>query len=301
MRVLIVEDDRFYAQFISELLGDHDVTPIVVPSAEQALAVDVQTYDAAIIDIMLPNDPDLSGITPEESRGGFCAGIAVARRLLQKNSGLRIVFLSSDVSNREAESRLTQDLSPCFARVTQARRCPMYCVNWAMLRSGERTPLAFIVHGHDSKMLLELKNYIQNTLKWQEPIVLREQPNSGKTLIEKFEDFTRRVDFVFVLLTPEDKVVSSGSNEEKRRSRQNVVFELGFFYGAFGRRSGRILLLDAGPGPAASDIDGIVWIDIESGIDAAGEEIRKEVGGVDRVTSRSMMMLARRSPGHQQA
>ena len=279
MRVLIVEDDRFYAQFISELLGDHDVTPIVVQSAEQALAVDVQTYDAAIIDIMLPNDPDLSGITPEESRGGFCAGIAVARRLLQKNSGLRIVFLSSDVSNREAEEWANSRSIP-FVRKSDASKTLSHVLRQLGMLGGKQTPLAFIVHGHDSKMLLELKNYIQNTLKWQEPIVLREQPNSGKTLIEKFEDFTRRVDFVFVLLTPEDKVVSSGSNEEKRRSRQNVVFELGFFYGAFGRRSGRILLLHAGPVELPSDIDGIVWIDIESGIDAAGEEIRKEVGGL---------------------
>ena len=143
---------------------------------------------------------------------------------------------------------------------------------------GERlTPLAFIVHGHDEAALLELKNYIQNTLGWREPIVLREQPSSGKTLIEKFEEHAHRVDCVFVLLTPDDKVVASNSNDEKRRSRQNVVFELGFFCGALERRSGRILLLHRGPQELPSDIAGVVWIDISKGIAAAGESIRKEV------------------------
>src|SRR5205823_318316 len=141
----------------------------------------------------------------------------------------------------------------------------------------KQTPLAFIVHGHDEVTILELKNYIQNTLKWREPIVLREQPNAGRTIIEKFEDHAHRIDCVFVLLTPDDKAIPADSNDTKRRSRQNVIFELGFFCGALERRSGRILLLHKGELELPSDISGVVWIDISKGIAAAGEEIRKEV------------------------
>jgi predicted nucleotide-binding protein len=36
-----------------------------------------------------------------------------------------------------------------------------------------RKPLAFIIHGHDDVTLLQSKNFLQNTLKWQEPIILR--------------------------------------------------------------------------------------------------------------------------------
>ena len=140
----------------------------------------------------------------------------------------------------------------------------------------KQAPLAFIVHGHDEGALLELKNYIQNTLKWREPIVLREQPNAGRTIIEKFEDYAHKIDCVFILLTPDDKAISVGSNDEKRRSRQNVIFELGFFCGALERRSGRILLLHKGLIELPSDISGVVWIDISNGIAAAGEEMRKE-------------------------
>jgi predicted nucleotide-binding protein len=114
-------------------------------------------------------------------------------------------------------------------------------------------------------------------LKWQEPIVLREQQSAGKTLIEKFEEYSRQVDCVFVLLTPDDNVVAANTSDAKRRSRQNVIFEAGFFYGALDRKSGRILLLHKGPVELPSDIAGVVWIDISNGILAAGEEIRKEV------------------------
>ena len=96
-------------------------------------------------------------------------------------------------------------------------------------------------------------------------------------LIEKFEEYSTRVDCVFVLLTPDDKVATPDAGEAKRRSRQNVIFEAGFFYGAMDRKSGRILLLHKGPVELPSDIAGIVWVDISNGIMAAGEEIRKEV------------------------
>jgi len=141
-------------------------------------------------------------------------------------------------------------------------------------------PRAFIVHGQDEVLLAELKNYIQNSLKWQEPVVLREQPSLGKTIIEKFEEFAGRVDCVFVLLTPDDKGINLATDDDKRRARQNVIFELGFFYAHMGRRSGRIIALQKGPIELPSDIHGIVWIDVSGGIKAAGEEIRREVAHI---------------------
>jgi predicted nucleotide-binding protein len=148
-------------------------------------------------------------------------------------------------------------------------------VSLGVLDTGS-APRAFIVHGHDEIALLQLKNYLQNTLHWPEPIVLRDQSNCGRTLIEKFEEFSRRVDCVFVLLTPDDPAPSP-DNPEARRSRQNVVFELGFFYAHFGRKSGRIVVLYKGPNELPSDTKGIAWINIEAGVEAVGENIRKEV------------------------
>lgn len=279
MQVLIVEDDQFYAQRISELLQDLGVKTSTVQSAEQALASDLTTVDGAIIDVMLPNESGASGITTQECRGGFLTGVAVARRMLQKKPTLRIALFSSDVTNPEAEAWASEKSIP-FVPKHKGSEALLDALRRMKIVSGERTPLAFIVHGHDGSAVLELKNYIQNTLKWQEPIVLREQVSSGKTLIEKFEDFSRKVDCAFVLLTPDDKVVLGGTDDEKRRSRQNVIFELGFFYAALERRSGRVLLLHRGAVELPSDIYGIVWIDISNGIAAASEEIRREVANL---------------------
>jgi predicted nucleotide-binding protein len=120
----------------------------------------------------------------------------------------------------------------------------------------------FIVHGHDHQTLVELKDYLQNTLKLGEPVVLRQMPGLGRTLIEKFEKEAETVDLVFVLLTPDDKAAAlNDPDSEKRRARQNVILELGFFLGKLGRTSGRIILLHKGSVEIPSDIAGIEYID----------------------------------------
>jgi predicted nucleotide-binding protein len=136
------------------------------------------------------------------------------------------------------------------------------------------------VHGQDENTLLEVKTFIQKVLKWQKPIVLRDQPSRGKTIIEKFEEYAQRVDCVFVLLTPDDKPIKRSTNDDKRRARQNVIFELGFFYAQFGRKAGRVFALRKGSLELPSDMQGIVWIDISKGIKAATKEIRKEVAHI---------------------
>jgi predicted nucleotide-binding protein len=150
---------------------------------------------------------------------------------------------------------------------------------------GGREIRSFIVHGHDHKSLFELKDYIQNTLKLGEPVVLRQMPGLGKTLIEKFEREAEAVELVFVLLTPDDKVAAlTDPDDEKRRARQNVILELGFFLGRLGRESGKILLLHKGPTEIPSDIIGVEYIDITNGIESAGESIRRELKGLGIMT-----------------
>ena len=136
----------------------------------------------------------------------------------------------------------------------------------------------FIVHGHNHLRKEELKNYLQNTLHFPEPIILHEKESKGKTIIEKFEKYSDDVDFVFALLTPDDNVVSSDiCDDEKRRARQNVIFEIGYFMGQLGRDSGRVLLLHEGSIELPTDILGLIYIDISNGVETAGERIRKEL------------------------
>jgi predicted nucleotide-binding protein len=248
----------------------------VARSAEQALDIDLAGFEGAIVDLMLPNDVAKSGISEAESRGGFLTGVAVARRLLQKKPDIHITMISSDIASAQARAWAKEN-AVSFVSKEDGCNSLLQALKRAGHIKGERAPLAFIVHGHDSSPVSELKNFLQNTLKWQEPIVLREQQSLGKTIIEKFEEYAGRIDCVFVLLTPDDKVSDNGSDDERRRSRQNVIFELGFFYGTLERGSGRVLLLHKGRVELPSDISGIIWIDISNGIQSAGEEIRKEV------------------------
>src|SRR5215207_8210455 len=96
------------------------------------------------------------------------------------------------------------------------------------------------------------------------------------TMIEKFEREADDIGVVFVLLTPDDEVVTPGAPESgNRRARPNVILELGFFLGRLSRESGKILLLHKGPIEVPSDIVGIEYIDISNGIRSAGEDIRR--------------------------
>jgi predicted nucleotide-binding protein len=103
-------------------------------------------------------------------------------------------------------------------------------------------------------------------------------PSLGRTIIEKLEAYASRAHLAFVLLTPDDKMAPAGaSNDDKRRARQNVIFELGYFLGTFGRLSSRVFLLHKGDLDLPSDLSGVIYIDIANGVEAAGEAIRREL------------------------
>ena len=122
----------------------------------------------------------------------------------------------------------------------------------------------FVVHGHDNEMLLKVKEFL--TKSGLHPIVLREQPNEGRTIIEKFENEAASTGFAVVLLTPDD--VGRDVNEangENPRARQNVVFEMGYFIGKFGRRKVAAICDPSVERPG--DVAGVVYIDSTSGND----------------------------------
>ena len=78
----------------------------------------------------------------------------------------------------------------------------------------------FIVHGRDEEMKQAVARIISKLNL--EPIILHEQPDGGRTIIEKFEKYAD-VDFAVILLTPDDLC------EGMHRARQNVIMELGYF------------------------------------------------------------------------
>jgi predicted nucleotide-binding protein len=117
----------------------------------------------------------------------------------------------------------------------------------------------FVVHGHDEGALQAVARFLE-TIDLT-AIVLREQPDQGRTIIEKFEACARRVGFAVVLLTPDDLGGAASSPGQSARARQNVIFELGYFVGSLGR--GRACLLRKGNIEIPSDLVGVIYSDFD--------------------------------------
>ena len=64
----------------------------------------------------------------------------------------------------------------------------------------------FVVHGHDPEKKNEVVGYLRE-LKLS-PIVLQDEPNRGKTIIEKVEFYVSQTSFAIVLLTKDDFGIS---------------------------------------------------------------------------------------------
>lgn len=120
------------------------------------------------------------------------------------------------------------------------------------------TTQVFIVHGHDDLAMLEMSRFISDL--GFKPIILQHEASSGRTIIEKIEDYTN-VGFGIVLYTPCDIGYEVGSLERQHRSRQNVVFEHGYLIGKLGRQKVIPVFKDQIEKP--SDIEGLVYITMD--------------------------------------
>lgn len=125
-------------------------------------------------------------------------------------------------------------------------------------RISEGKKKIFIVHGHNEAYREQVARLISSLdLK---PIILHEQPNRGMTVIEKFEE-SASVDFAVVILTADDYCLDR-NDKRLARARQNVVFELGYFFGRLGRH--RVAALHAPGVEIPSDIHGMVYIKLDA-------------------------------------
>lgn len=125
--------------------------------------------------------------------------------------------------------------------------------------SHDGTRGVFIVHGHDDAPKQAVARFLEKL--GLRPVILHEQVNSGRTVIQKFEDHAS-VDFAIVLLTADDEGRARGANEVAPRARQNVILELGYFIGKLGLRN--VVALRVGNIENPSDFDGVLYISFDS-------------------------------------
>jgi len=112
----------------------------------------------------------------------------------------------------------------------------------------------FIVHGHDNALKQEVARIIEK--QGLEAIILSEQANQGKTIIEKIEE-NADVGAAICLFTGDDYGRAKDATSENLRARQNVVFEAGYFMGKLGR--GNVILIASPDIEIPSDLQGVVY------------------------------------------
>jgi predicted nucleotide-binding protein len=123
-------------------------------------------------------------------------------------------------------------------------------------------PKVFLVHGHDGEALLSVKECIKELGLW--PVILKDEAAGLVTLLEQFSRYSN-VSFAVVIATPDDVGYRDLKPRVRElRPRQNVVFELGFFYAKLPKD--RIVLLKKEPGRLRlpSDVDGALWIPLDT-------------------------------------
>jgi len=273
-KILFVDDDVYFGNSYIYALRDEGYEVIEANSVDSALTLArTRDFDAVILDIMLPHGKFFDDF---ETQGGFKTGLALARELRNRLPESKVLALTMS-TDPEVQEWFTSDESVAFANKRDVAP-PDLARLVKNLMEGKRLPRVFIVHGRDAALLEDFKAFLLQKFSIVQPVVLSEQPSRGKTIIEKFEYYARNVDVVFVLATPDDfGRLATPRQSQKSRARQNVVFELGFFLGSLKRTSGRVILVHKGGLELPSDISGVVYVDITTGLDAAEAEIRREL------------------------
>ena len=130
----------------------------------------------------------------------------------------------------------------------------------------------FIVHGRDKAPAFELQRLLDKELNL-DSILLQDQPHGGRTIIEKLEEYSK-VDYAFVILTPDDSGALKGE-KSKDRARQNVVLEWGLFAAKIGREKMCVLL--KGDVEFPSDMHGIGFHRFNESVEEVFLKIKKEL------------------------
>ena len=173
---------------------------------------------------------------------------SVQRKIATKVRRLDSIRQRLDLFEGPAASDLTQagEGSPVVARSSESTK-PL------------RPDAVFVVHGHAEGPKEQIARWLERV--GIEAVILHEQPNAGRTIMEKFSEEAGGVGYAIVVATGDDEGQLRGGSKLLPRPRQNVVLELGFFHGKLGRDRVAILLEPGVELP--SDYGGVVYIELD--------------------------------------
>jgi hypothetical protein len=127
----------------------------------------------------------------------------------------------------------------------------------------------FISHGKSNDWK-DIQIFIEKDLKI-ETIELAQQVNAGNTIIEKLIKESNNCNYAIIVMTGDDT-----DNKGNLRSRENVMHEIGFFQGKYGRN--RVCILHEENTSIPTNLSGIAYIPYRKGdIKSIFNELRKEL------------------------
>jgi predicted nucleotide-binding protein len=141
----------------------------------------------------------------------------------------------------------------------------------ATVKTMTKSDRVFVVHGHDEAAVDQTEILIRRF--GLTPIILRDAPSAGRTVIEKFEAYAG-VGAAIVLLTPDD-LGGVDAAHLLPRARQNVIWEWGYLVSKLGRPN--VICLYKGTVEIPSDLHGLITIHIADDVRDSSEEIRREL------------------------
>jgi|GEM_PF-785723 len=127
----------------------------------------------------------------------------------------------------------------------------------------------FISHGR-SPDWREVQSFIEKDINIQ-TLELAQEPNLGKTIIEKLTENSATCSSAVIIMTGDDV-----TNGDEARVRENVMHEIGFFQGSYGRKS--VILLHEEGVNIPSNLSGAAYIPFPKGsISAAFHVLQREL------------------------
>ena len=240
MNVLLIDDDPAFAQPIIELLYQDSNQIVYCDNMIDAInVISKAAFDLIILDLMLPPSYSNEGLEVLQ----YIRNCPIQSKVLMistKDTGM--ISIVDKAYQLGATRFIDKQESDCQTQIILAVK----------EIKKEMSDSIFISHGHADTLKYMLKDFVREKLG-RNCVILAEQPNNGLTIVEKLEIASEKCNKAIILLTKDDEM-----SDGKMRGRQNVIHEIGFFQGKYGRKN-VILLCEEGV-ELFTNISGIVYI-----------------------------------------
>lgn len=295
---LIADDTKLSLNRLRVALEDQAVQVLTAACASECVEIFCQRMTevaVVVVDLSMPHDP-AQWVHDEVKSVGDPEGIVAARRIRSLCKTVPILGRSVHVDRSSSAAawfrQESQDHSGLagFYESTPARLPDLVGRVIELVGLENKPASVFVVHGHNFQVVRDLRDYLDQNY-FVDVTILAEQDAASRTIIEKFERWARQARCVFVVLSADDygdkqtsiwktiaKILTSARCGNPR-SRQNVIFEAGYFLGLIGRETGNVFFLEYGGPERPSDMNGLEFWNVTCGVreelEKHGSELRR--------------------------